>query len=124
MRPNHCHILHCKSLNKLMDLADKLELTGKWEVENYYNTARWFYDRGLHSCPIWWANPQNGTWSPNLIYNGLELLLKSALNAQMALIHSGHDDGDANFDSISYYHGLLLMELYTITKSNLKHKKN
>ena len=112
-----------KSLNKLMDLADKLELTGKWEVENYYNTARWFYDRGLHSCPTWWANPQNGTWSPNLIYNGLELLLKSALNAQMALIHAGHDDGDANFDSISYYHGLLLMELYTITKINLENKK-
>ena len=72
----------------------------------------------------WWANPQNGTWSPNLIYNGLELLLKSALNAQMALIHAGHDDGDANFDSISYYHGLVLMELYTITKTNLKNKKN
>jgi len=124
---NNIHKYYWKiinSLNKLMDLADKLELTGKWEVENYYNTARWFYDRGLHSCPTWWANPQNGIWSPNLIYNGLDLLLKSALNAQMALIHSGHDDGDASFDSISYYHGLLLMELYTITKSNLKHKKN
>lgn len=112
-----------KSLNKLMDLANNLDLTEKWEIENYYNTARWFYDRGLHSCPIWWANPQNGTWSPNLIYSGLELLLKAALNAQMALIYAGKDDGDANFDSISYYHGLLLMELYTITKKNLKHRK-
>ncbi len=111
-----------KSLNDLMDLADNLDLTAKWEIENYYNTARWFYDRGLHSCPIWWANPQNGTWSPNLIYNGLELLLKAALNAQMALVHAGKDDGDADFDSISYYHGLLLMELYTITKKNLKHE--
>ena len=41
----------------------------------------------------------------------------------MALIHAGKDEGDANFDSISYYHGLLLMELYTITKKNLKHGK-
>ena len=113
-----------KSLNKLMDLADRLDLTGKWEVENYYNTARWFYDRGLHSCPLWWSNSLHGLWSPNLIYKGMELLVKAGLNAQMALIHAGHDDGDANFDSISYYHGLLLMELYTITKSNLKHKKN
>jgi len=112
-----------KTLNNLMELADNLDLTEKWEIKNYYNTARWLYDRGLHSCPIWWANPQNGTWSPNLIYNGLELLLKAALNAQMALIHAGKDDGDANFDSISYYHGLLLMELYIITKKNLKHRK-
>ena len=112
-----------KSLNELMELADSLDLTKKWETENYYNTARWFYDRGLHSCPIWWANPQNGTWSPNLIYNGLELLLKAALNAQMALIHAGREDGDSNFDSISYYHGLLLMELYAITKKNIKLRK-
>ncbi|MFX1339879.1 MAG: hypothetical protein ACFFDK_14800 [Promethearchaeota archaeon] len=113
-----------KSLNELIDLADSLDLTKKWEIENYYNTARWFYDRGLHSCPTWWANPQNGTWSPNLIYNGLELLLKAALNAQMALIYAGREDGDSNFDSISYYHGLLLMELYAITKNNIKHRKN
>jgi alpha-amylase/alpha-mannosidase (GH57 family) len=113
-----------KSLNNLMDLADNLDLTEDWEVENYYTTARWFYDRGLHSCPIWWANPQNGTWSPNLIYNGLELLLKAALNAQMALVHASKDDGDANFDSISYYHGLLLMELYSITKKTIKKSKN
>ena len=112
-----------KSLNNLISIADNLDLTENWEVENYYNTARWFYDRGLHSCPIWWANPQNGTWSPNLIYNGLELLLKAALNAQMALVHANKDDGDANFDSISYYHGLLLMELYSITKKNLKKSK-
>ncbi|TFG28605.1 MAG: hypothetical protein EU532_04945 [Promethearchaeota archaeon] len=112
-----------KSLNKLISIADNLDLTENWEVENYYNTARWFYDRGLHSCPIWWANPQNGTWSPNLIYNGLELLLKAALNAQMALVHANKDNGDANFDSISYYHGLLLMELYSITKKNLKKSK-
>ncbi|MFX0070747.1 MAG: hypothetical protein ACFFAO_06625 [Candidatus Hermodarchaeota archaeon] len=109
-----------KSLNKLMNLADHLDLAEDWEVENYYNTARYFYDKGLYSCPIWWANPQNRTWSPNLIYNGLELLLRAALNAQLALVHAGKNNGEGYFDSISYYHGLLLMELYSITKKSLK----
>ena len=108
-----------KSLNNLLDLADNLDLTKNWEIANYYNTARWFYDRGVYSCPIWWANPQSGMWSPNLIYKGLELLMKAALNAQLALVRAGKNEGEGYFDSISYYHGLLLMELYTITKKNL-----
>lgn len=112
-----------KSLNNLMKLADSLDLTIDWPVEEYYNTARWFYDRGLHSCPSWWANPQRGTWSPNLIYKGIELLMRTALNAQLALEHAEIEEGEGYFDSISYYHGLLLMELYTITKHNLKKKK-
>jgi alpha-amylase/alpha-mannosidase (GH57 family) len=109
-----------KSLNNLMNLAGNLDFTGKWEIENYYNTARWFYDRGLHSCPLWWSNSLHGMWSPNLIYNGMELLIKASLNAQLALVNAGIDSGDGYFDSISYYHGLLLMELYSITKKNLK----
>jgi len=109
-----------KSLNNLMDLVDNLDLKKDWPIEEYYNTARWFYDRGVHSCPTWWANPNRGTWSPNLIYKGVELLMRSALNAQLALEHAGIDTGEGYFDSISYYHGLLLMELYTITKRNLK----
>ncbi|MFX1304819.1 MAG: hypothetical protein ACFFBV_05600 [Promethearchaeota archaeon] len=110
-----------KSLNNLMELADNLDLTTDWEVENYYNTGRWYYDRSLHSCPTWWSNPLNGTWSPNLIYKGVELLMRAALNAQMALVYAGKADlGEVYYDSISYYHGLLLMELSSITKKNLK----
>jgi len=110
-----------KSLNNLMNLADKIDLTLDWEVENYYITARYFYDQGIYSCPVWWSNPQSDIWSPNLIYKGVELLMRAALNAQMALVHAGHSDlGEGYFDSISYYHGLLLMELYNITKRNLK----
>ncbi|MBD3343057.1 MAG: hypothetical protein GF353_28425 [Candidatus Lokiarchaeota archaeon] len=105
-----------KSLNNLMNLCDKLDLTEDWNVENHYNTARYFYDKGLYSCPIWWANPIRGTWSPNLTYKGLELLMRAALNAQLALVYAGKSEGDGYFDSISYYHGLLLMELYTITQ--------
>ncbi|MFX1327933.1 MAG: hypothetical protein ACFE91_07290 [Promethearchaeota archaeon] len=110
-----------KSLNNLMFLIDTLDLTIDWEIENYYNTARYFYDRGIYSCPVWWSNPQNGTWSPNLIYKGIELLMRASLNAQMALVHASKSDlGEAYFDSISYYHGLLLMELNNVSKKNLK----
>ncbi|MFX0026011.1 MAG: hypothetical protein ACFE8M_06315 [Candidatus Hermodarchaeota archaeon] len=109
------------SLHNLMNIADSLDFTQNWDIENYYKTARYFYDRGLHSCPVWWANPDRGIWSPNLIYNGVELLIKTALNAQMALVHSGKSEmGEVYFDAISYYHGLLLMELYNITRKNLK----
>ncbi len=112
-----------KSLNMLINLTDKLDVTKDWPIEEYYRTARWFYDRGLHSCPSWWANPHQGTWSPNLIYKGVELLMRAALNAQLALEHAGIEAGEGYFDSISYYHGLLLMELYSITKHNLRKKK-
>lgn len=116
---NRIHVFYwkiMKSLNKLMDIADELKNSEIWDIKNHYQTARWFYDRALHSCPLWWANPLNGTWSPNLIYKGIELIMKAALNAQLALVNAGIDDGDGYFDSISYYHGLILMEIYSVSK--------
>ena len=113
-----------KSLNNLMNLADNTDLTIDWDVEKFYNTARFFYDRGIYSCPVWWANPQNRMWSPNLIYKGIELLMRSALNAQITLVHAGKSDlGEGYFDSCTYYQGLLLMELSNITKKNLRRTK-
>jgi alpha-amylase/alpha-mannosidase (GH57 family) len=110
-----------KSLNNLMSIADSIDIRKDWEIENYYNTARYYYNRGIYSCPTWWSNPLNRTWSPNLIYKGVEILMRAALNAQLALIHDGKSDiGEGYFDSISYYHGLLLMELSNITKKNVK----
>ena len=113
-----------KSLNNLMNLANTIDLTIDWEVKNYYTTSRYFYDRGIYSCPVWWANPQNRMWSPNLIYKGIELLMRSALNAQITLVHAGKSDlGEGYFDSCTYYQGLLLMELSNITKKNLRRTK-
>ncbi|MFX1345465.1 MAG: hypothetical protein ACFFAI_10185 [Promethearchaeota archaeon] len=124
---NNIHMYYWKlmaSLNNLMNLADNLDLTTDWTVKNFYNTARYFYNRGIYSCPTWWANPQNGTWSPNLIYKGIELLMRAALNAQMALVYAENSDqSDGYYDSISLYHSLLLMELSTITKTNMKKDK-
>ncbi|UCC20263.1 MAG: hypothetical protein JSV62_02965 [Promethearchaeota archaeon] len=125
---NNVHRYYWKlmtSLNNLMNLVDNLDLSTDWEVQNYHNTSRYYYDRGIYSCPVWWSNPQHGMWSPNLIYKGIELLMRAALNAQMALIHANKSDlGEGYFDSISYYQGLLLMELSTMTKDHLKKLKN
>jgi len=125
---NTIHKLYWKimrSLNNLMSLIGNLDSTQDWEVENYCNTARWFYDRGICSDCTWWANPDRGTWSPNLIYKGIELLMKSALNAQLALVHANQSDlGEGYFDSISFYHNLLLMEIYSITRKNLKNQED
>ena len=124
---NRVHSLFWKimrSLNNLMNLVENLELNDEWEVKRYTETARWFYDRGICSDTTWWANPDRGTWSPNLIYKGVELLMKSALNAQLALVLANKSDlGEGYFDSISFYHNLLLMELYSRTKKFKKHIK-
>ena len=113
-----------KSLNNLMNLLDNLDMNQNWDAERHYNTSRWFYDRGICSDTTWWGNPNRGTWSPNLIYKGIELLMRSALNAQLALVHANQSDiREDYFDSISFYHNLLLMELYSKTKELKKNKK-
>jgi hypothetical protein len=66
---------------------------------NYYQTARHFYDQALHSCWLWWASMRN-MWSPNLIYKGMDLILKSALNAQLALINAKVGRGDELYTRI------------------------
>ncbi|MFX1353095.1 MAG: hypothetical protein ACFFGP_03965 [Promethearchaeota archaeon] len=117
---NNIHKFYWKimqAMNNLINLIDNLDTNNNWKIENYQKTARWFYDRSLHSCPTWWANPQRGIWSPNLIFKGVELIMKSALNAQLALVYADKSNlGEGYFDSITYYQGLLLMELYTTSK--------
>ncbi len=124
---NRVHMLYWKivrSLNNLMNLIENLDLKQNWDAERHYDTSRWFYDRGICSDTTWWGNPNRGTWSPNLIYKGIELLMKSALNAQLALVHANQSDiGEGYFDSISFYHNLLLMELYSKTKELKRRNK-
>jgi len=124
---NRVHTLYWKivrSLNNLMNLIDKLDLKQNWDVERHHDTSRWFYDRGICSDTTWWGNPDRGTWSPNLVYKGIELLMRSALNAQLTLVHADQSDiGEGYFDSISFYHNLLLMELYSKTKELKRREK-
>jgi len=125
---NRVHSLYWKIvrlLNNLMNLLENLDLKQNWDAERHYDTSRWFYDRGICSDTTWWGNPDRGTWSPNLIYKGIDLLMRSALNAQLALVHANQSDiGEGYFDSISFYHNLLLMELYSTTKEQKKSKKS
>lgn len=101
-----------KNLNSLLDILENVNISDNIEFENYSNGARWYYDRGIASDSLWWANPKRYLWSPNLFYDGLVLLIKASINAQMALIYSdNYQLGENHFDSISYYHGLLLTEL-------------
>jgi alpha-amylase/alpha-mannosidase (GH57 family) len=104
-----------RSLAQLMDLADKLDLTGNWEAINYRTTARWFYDKSFCSDTTWWANPPN-LWSPNMIYKGIILLMKAALNAHLALLKANVKKAEGYFDAISYYHGLILMEISSMSQ--------
>ena len=104
-----------RSLNQLMKLADSLDLTENWNAKSYYITARWFYDKSLCSDTTWWANPPE-LWSPNMIYKGIILLMKATLNAHLALLAANKKNGEGYFDAISYYHGLLLMEISSMSK--------
>jgi len=90
-----------KSLYKLMNIVEKYsKLNGKdSEFQNYYKTARYFYDQSMHSCWLWWAS-MKPMWSPNLIYKGADLIMKAALNAQLALINLKVGTGDEDYGII------------------------
>ena len=123
---NNVHIFYWKmvrSITQLINLADNLDLTGNWEALNYRTTARWFYDKSLCSDTTWWANPPN-LWSPNMIYKGITLLMKAALNAHLALIKANIEKGEGYFDAILYYHGLLLMEISSMSQNPKKTLEN
>jgi alpha-amylase/alpha-mannosidase (GH57 family) len=90
-----------KALNKLMSIVENnFKLNGKNpEFQNYYRTARYFYDQSMHSCWLWWAS-MRPMWSPNLIYKGVDLIMKAALNAQLALINLKVGAGDEDYGII------------------------
>jgi len=117
-----------KSTERLIELTLNLPQSNKPIIEEYKNTARWFYDQCVCSDTTWWANAEREIWSPNLIYNGIELIMKVAINAQLALIYAGeHELGENYYNSINTYHGFLVMELNTISQklqgSSTKKKK-
>lgn len=78
-------------------------------------TARYFLDRGLHSCQFWWASARP-MWSPNLILKGAELLLRAAFNARLGIIDNFQQknmiaESEECFDQVSQYYSLLLQEI-------------
>ena len=120
-----------RATEHLIALVSELSISKNPIIENYMNTARWFYDQCVCSDTTWWANPDRGIWRPNLIYKGIELLLKVALNAQLSLIYAGKQEmGENYYYSIKNYHGTLFMELNNISQAlqdssiNKKKKKD
>jgi alpha-amylase/alpha-mannosidase (GH57 family) len=90
-----------QALYKLMEILDNAGITDQTDasVQEYARTARWFYDESLHSCWLWWAS-MRPHWSPNLIYKGIDLINKTALNAQLALINLKIGEGDEHYNTI------------------------
>jgi len=90
-----------KNLFKLMDIVEQQVRKNKnnQSFMNYYETSRYFYDRALHSCWLWWSS-MRPHWSPNLIYKGLDLVMKTAMNAQLALINLKIGKGDEYYTII------------------------
>jgi alpha-amylase/alpha-mannosidase (GH57 family) len=106
-----------ENLNKMISHISNIENKSAPNCQNYAITARWYYDRAICSDTTWWANPDRGIWSPNLTYEGIELLMKSAINSQLALTDAGEADlGESYYNTICYYQGLLLMELNILSQ--------
>ncbi|GAI99665.1 unnamed protein product, partial [marine sediment metagenome] len=92
---NPVHKIQYRMLANLYLLMDKLEKVKLEKLEDkldngfleYYRTARWFFDRALHSCWLWWAS-MRPMWSPSLVYKGVHLLIITALNAQLAIVEA------------------------------------
>jgi len=97
------------SLDKIISLCDKNYKKNIID-ENYYLTARHFYDRSLYSCSSWWAS-MRPSWSPILIFKGANLMMLAALNAQLALTYAKVNEGEMIYDQITNYFGQLLSEL-------------
>jgi len=99
-----------RALDVLISLCDEHKISTNESFQLKYRTARYFYDEGIYSCPLWWAS-MRPSWDPTLIYKGANLLLLSALNAQLALTYLRVSEGDEIFDRFIDYHHRLLSEI-------------
>ncbi len=112
---NPVHRVQFKFLKNIFELVYMLESNVATKPVQEATTARYFLDRGLHSCQFWWASARP-MWSPNLILRGAELLLRAAFNARIGIIDSFTQKGviaesEENFDQVSQYYSLLLQEV-------------
>jgi hypothetical protein len=98
-----------KSLDKIIALCDKYYDKQKIDI-NYYESARYFYDRAIFSCSSWWAS-MRPSWSPILIFKGADMMMLAALNAQLALTYAKVDAGEMFYEQITNYFSQLLNEL-------------
>ncbi|MHA1340741.1 MAG: hypothetical protein ACTSRZ_11540 [Promethearchaeota archaeon] len=64
------------------------------DQKSFYNNARNFLDRGLHSCQEWWAS-KRPWYSPDMILRGLNEILLAFINAKRSVADSLPEIKDA-----------------------------
>jgi hypothetical protein len=112
---NPIHRIQLKLMKNVLELVYFIEECNEAKDVKEAKTARYFLDRGLHSCQLWWAS-MRPMWSPMLIVKGAELLLRAAFNARLGIIDKAGDktllaDSEELFDQTAQYYSLLLMEI-------------
>lgn len=99
-----------KALDKLIGLCDSCNEKNQID-QNYYISARYFYDRSLYSCSSWWAS-MRPSWNPILIFKGANMMMLAALNAKLALTYAKvEEESEEIYDQITNYFSQLLSEL-------------
>lgn len=111
---NPVHRVQYKFLKNVLELVYLLETNNNSNIQEA-TTARYFLDRGLHSCQFWWASA-SPMWSPNMIQKGGEFLLRAAFNARLGIIDNIQDkniiaESEEYFDQATQYYSMLLMEI-------------
>ncbi|MHA1339397.1 MAG: hypothetical protein ACTSRZ_04185 [Promethearchaeota archaeon] len=99
-----------RALDELIGFCDDLASMRSENDEfiEKYRSARYFYDRSLYSCQMWWASVRVA-WNPLLIIKGANLMAQAALAAQVALVSLNILDGADAFEQFSeQYHKLFL----------------
>nr|MDO8112885.1 hypothetical protein [Candidatus Sigynarchaeota archaeon] len=123
---NPVHRVQFKFMKNVLEIVYLLEANPGPKPIQEATTARYFLDRGLHSCQLWWASARP-MWSPNMILKGAELLLRAAFNARLGIIDNTHDkriiaESEELFDQISQYYSNLLQEI-TIMEQTIAGKR-
>jgi len=68
----------------LVNLAQKYHASMDSDRKTFFDNARNFLDRGIHSCQTWWAS-KRPWYSPDMILRGLNEILLATINARRSI---------------------------------------
>lgn len=78
----------------LVNLAQKYVEAMDGEKRAFFDNARNFLDRGIHSCQTWWAS-KRPWYSPDMILRGLNEILLATINAKRSIPDNAPDIKEA-----------------------------
>jgi len=107
-----------KNLDELIHICDEVAARkpDNKEFLKKYETTRFFYDKSLYSCQMWWANIRV-SWDPILIIKGSNLMLQAALESQLALLELNILEGETPFEQFIENYYKLLQEIVRETQN-------